>query len=63
MGLEVNKFWLLMLRGGHLLMAAKVASSIFVYHLNATNVKSSKTQAQFRFELSFAQLSPRLFLI
>ena len=44
---------------GYLLVAAKVASNIFVNHLNATNLKSSKTQ--FRLELSLAQLSPSLF--
>ena len=35
------------LLGGYLLVAAKVASSIFANHLNATNHKSSKTQFQF----------------
>ena len=51
-----------MLCGGYLLVAAKVAISIFVNQLNATNLKSSKTQFQFQFELSLAQLSPSLFL-
>ena len=46
-----------MLSGGYLLVAAKVAISIFVNQLNATNLKSSK----FQFELSLAQLSPSLF--
>ena len=41
-------------------MADKKASSVFVNHLNATNLKSSKTQLQFQFELSLAQLSPSL---
>ena len=50
-----------MLSGGYLLVAAKVAISIFVNQLNATNLKSSKTQFQFQFELSLAQLSPSLF--
>ena len=47
---------------GYLLVAVKVASSIFVNQLNAKNLKSSKTQFQFQFELSLAQLSPSLFL-
>ena len=51
-----------MLCGGYLLVAAKVAISIFVNQLNATNLKSSKTQFQFQFELSLAQLSPSLFI-
>ena len=42
-------------------MAVKVASSIFVNELNAKNLKSSKTQFQFQFELSVAQLSPSVF--
>ena len=50
-----------MLCGGYLLVAAKVAISIFVNQLNATNLKSTKTQFQFQFELSLAQLSPSLF--
>ena len=33
-----------MISGGYLLVAAKVAISIFVNQLNATNLKSSKTQ-------------------
>ena len=49
-----------MLCGGYLLVAAKVAISIFVNQLNATNLKSSKTQFHFQFELSLAQLSPSL---
>ena len=47
---------------GYLLVTVKVASSIFVNQLNATNLKSSKTQFQFQFELSLAQLSPSLSL-
>ena len=43
-----------------MLVAVKVASSIFVNELNAKNLKSSKTQFQFQFELSLAQLSPSL---
>ena len=39
-------------------MAAKVASNIFVSLLNATNLKSSKTQFQFELSLSLAQLGP-----
>ena len=42
-------------------MAVKVAISIFVNELNAKNLKSSKTQFQFQFELSLAQFSPSLF--
>ena len=61
-GVEETKFWLLMLCGGYLLVAAKVAISIFVNQLNATNLKSSKTQFQFQFEPSFLQLSPSFFL-
>ena len=45
--------------GGYFLGAVKLTSSIFVHLLNATNLKSSKTQ--FQFELSLAQLSPSLF--
>ena len=41
-------------------MVVKVASGIFVNQLNATNLISSKTQFQFQFELSLAQLSPSL---
>ena len=52
-----------MLCGGYLLVAAKVAISIFVNQLNATNLKSSKTQFQFQFELSLAQLSPSLYML
>ena len=37
-GMEVNKFWLLTLSGGHLLVAVNLASSIFVNELNATNL-------------------------
>jgi len=48
-GIEVNKFWLLMLSGGYLLVAVKLTSSIFVNQLNATNLKSSKTHFQFQF--------------
>ena len=44
-----------------MLVAVKVASSIFVNELNAKNLKSSKTQFQFQFELSLAQFSPSLF--
>ena len=61
--MKETKFWLLLLGGGYLLVAAKVAISIFVNQLNATNLKSSKTQDQFQFELSLAQLSPSLFTI
>ena len=46
---------------GYLLVAVKEASSIFVNQLNAKNLKSIKTQFQFQFELSLAQLSPSLF--
>ena len=53
--MEVIKFI-----GGYLLVAVKVASSIFVNQLNGTKFKSSKTQFQFQFELSLAQLSPSL---
>ena len=49
-----------MLSGGYLLLAAKLAISIFVNQLNETNLKSSKTQFKFQFELSLAQLSPSL---
>ena len=59
--MEVTKFWLRILSGGYLLVAVKVASSIFVNKLNATKLKSSKPQFQFQFELSLAQLSPSLF--
>ena len=41
-------------------MAVKVASNIFVNQLNETKPNSSKTQFQFQFELSLAQLSPSL---
>ena len=47
---------------GYLLVAVKIASSIFVNRLNATNLKSSKSQFQFQFELSLAQFSPSLFV-
>ena len=47
---------------GYLLMAVKVAISIFVNQLNATNLKSSETQFQFQVELSLAQLSPSLLI-
>ena len=63
MGMEVNKFWLLLLSGRYLLVAVKVTSSIFVNQLNETKPKSSKTQFQFQFELSLAQLSPSLFIV
>ena len=45
-----------------MLVAVKVASSIFVNELNAKNLKSSKTQFQFQFqfELSLAKFSPSL---
>ena len=56
----MGKFWLLILSGGYLLVAVKVASSIYVNQLNATKLKSSKNQFQFQFELSLAQLSPSL---
>ena len=42
-------------------MRVKIAISIFVDQLNPTNLKSSKTQFQFQFELSLAQISPSLF--
>ena len=58
----MGKFWLLILSGGYLLVAVDVASSIYVNQLNATKLKSSKTQFQFKFELSLAQLSHSLFL-
>ena len=50
-----------MLSGGHLLVAVKDGSSMFVNQVIATNLKLSKTQFQFQFELSLAQLSPSLF--
>ena len=49
-GMEISKFWLLMLCARYLIVAVKVASSIFVNELNAKNLKSSKTP--FQFELS-----------
>ena len=52
--MEATKFWLLML-GGRLLVAVRVANSIFVNQLNATQF-----QLQFQLELSLAQLSPSL---
>ena len=58
--MEVTKLWLLILSSGYLLMAVKVASSIFVDQPNATKLKSNKSQFQFQFELSLAQLSPSL---
>ena len=61
--MEETKFWLLLLGGGYLSVAAKVAISIFVNQLNATNLKSSKTQFKLQFELSLAQLSPSLFTL
>ena len=48
---------------GYLLVAVKVASSVFVNQLNAKYLKSSKTQFQFQFELSLAQLSPSFFFL
>ena len=51
-GIRITKFWLLILSGGYLLVATKVATSIFVHQPYATNLKSSKTQ--FQFELSLA---------
>ena len=53
--MEVTMFWLLMLSGGYLLVTVKVASSIFVNQLNATNLKSSKTWSQLQFKLGPAQ--------
>ena len=50
-----------MLSGGHLRVAVKLTSSIFVKKLNAANPKSSKIQFQFQFELSLVQLTPSLF--
>ena len=50
-----------MLSDGYLLVAVKVACSIFVNQLNVTNHKLSKTWFQFQFELSLAQLSPACF--
>ena len=44
-----------------MLVAVKVARSIFVNQINVTKLESSKTQFQFQFELSLAQLSPNLF--
>ena len=61
--MEETKFWPLMFSGGYLLVTAKVAISIFVNQLNATNVKSNKAQFQFQFELSLAQLNSSLFKI
>ena len=60
-GMEGTKFWVLILSGGYLLGAVKVASSIFINPLNATKLKSSKTQFHIQFELSLAQLSHSLF--
>ena len=57
-GMEVTKFLLHMLSGGYLLVAVKVASSIFANQLNSTKLKSSETQLQFQFELNLEQLSP-----
>ena len=42
-GIEVTKFWLLILSGGYLIVAVKVASSIFVNQLNATKLSSSSS--------------------
>ena len=61
--MEVTKFWQLMFCGGYLLVAVKVAFSIFVNKLNAANLKSTRTQFQFQFESSLAQLSPSLLTI
>ena len=47
---------------GYLVVAVKVASSFLLINFNATNLKSSKTQFQFQFERSLAQLSPSLFI-
>ena len=55
-----NQVLLLILSGGYLLVAVKIASSIFVNQPNATKPKSSETQFKFQFELSLAQLSPSL---
>ena len=54
-----------MLSGGYFFVAAKVAISIslFVNQLNATNLKSSKTQFQFQFDMRLAQLSPSVFYV
>ena len=57
-----NQVLLLILSGGYLLVAVKIASSIFVNQPNATKPKSSETQFKFQFELSLAQLSPSLLL-
>ena len=59
--MEITMFWLLILSGGYLIVAVKIASSIFVNQPNATKPKSSETQFKFQFELSLAQLSPSLF--
>ena len=63
--MEVTKFWLIMFSGDYLLVAVKVASSIFVNQLNAKNDKPSKTQFKFQFKLSMniTQLSPSLSLL
>ena len=63
MGKEIAKFWLFILSGIYLLVAVKVASSIFVNQLNAASLKSSKALFQFQFEQSLAQLSPSLFTL
>ena len=52
-----------MIIDGYVLVAVEVASSIYVNQLNATKLKSSKTQFQFQFELSLAQLSPSLYFL
>ena len=58
----MGKFWLFLLSFGYLLVAIKIASSIYVNQLNATKLKSSKAQFQVQFELSLAQLGPSLFI-
>ena len=49
--MEVTKFGLLMHSGSSLLVAVKVDGRIFVNQLNATNLKSSKTQIQLVFKI------------
>ena len=52
-----------MLSGGHLLVAANIAIRILVNQLNASNLKSNKTQFRFQLELRLAQLSLSLFYL
>ena len=55
-----NKFWLIILSVGYLFVAVKVANSICVNQQIILN--EVKTQFQFKFKLSLAQLSPSLFM-